>query len=139
MPSSLTDLGPGSPLDIDALRNATPGCREIAFLGNAGSSLPANTTVEAMITHLRREELVGGYRAADEAEPVLLGAKDSIARLINAADASEISLQHSDTTAFVKVFTGMCNAGVVRRGGRIVVDRLSYSSHYRWSVAKIWT
>ena len=117
-------------LDVAALRNATPAAASLAFLNNAGSSLPTETTLERTIGHLRREALVGGYAAAEEVEPVLEGAKSAAARLINAADAHEISLQHSDTTAFVKVLTGMCNAGVIPRGGRIVVDRLAYSSHY---------
>lgn len=119
-----------SPFNIDALRDATPGCKDLAFLNNAGSSLPSTKTLESTIAHLRREAIVGGYVAADEVEPVLLKAKAAAARLVNAVDATEISLQHSDTTGFVKVFTGMCNAGLIARGSRVVVDRLSYSSHY---------
>lgn len=124
-------------LDVESLRAATPGCRDLAFLNNAGSSLPTSATLERTIDHLRREAMIGGYSAADEVEPVLDAAKVTAARLLNAAGPDEISFQHSDTTGFVKVFTGMCNTGVVGRGGRIVVDRLAYSSHYL-AVLQAW-
>jgi cysteine desulfurase / selenocysteine lyase len=122
---------PASPtaLDVGALRAATPGCLDVAFLNNAGSSLPTQQTLEATISHLRRESVVGGYRAGDEAAEVIQGARSTAARLLG-AQTQEIALTPSDTAGFAKVFWGMVNGGVLRNGSRVVVDQVAYNSHF---------
>jgi cysteine desulfurase / selenocysteine lyase len=121
--ASLTEL------NVEALRAATPGCRDVAFLNNAGSSLPTQVTLEATISHLRREAIIGGYKAADEAAEVIQGARATAARLLG-AHAHEIALTPSDTAGFAKVFWGMVTGGVLTNGSRVVVDQVAYNSHY---------
>ncbi len=116
-------------LNVEALRAATPGCFDVAFLNNAGASLPTTQTLEATIDHLRREAVVGGYKAGDEAAEVIQGARATAARLLG-AQAHEIALTASDTAAFTKVFWGMVNGGVLAKGARVVVDQVAYNSHY---------
>ncbi len=116
-------------LDVGALRAATPGCLGVAFLNNAGSALPTTQTLEATISHLRREAIIGGYKAGDEAAQVIQGARESAARLIGATP-HEIALTASDTAGFAKVFWGMVNGGVLVKGARVVVDQVAYNSHY---------
>jgi cysteine desulfurase / selenocysteine lyase len=116
-------------LNVDALRAATPGCLDVAFLNNAGAALPTTETLEATITHLRREAVIGGYKAGDEAAEVIQGARATAARLLG-AQAHEIALTASDTSGFAKVFWGMVNGGVLPKGARVVVDQVAYNSHY---------
>jgi cysteine desulfurase / selenocysteine lyase len=122
-PTSLTEL------NVEGLRAATPGCRDVAFLNNAGSSLPTQVTLEATISHLRREAIIGGYKAADEAAEVIQGARATAARLIG-AQTHEVALTPSDTAGFAKVFWGMVTGGVLTNGSRVVVDQVAYNSHY---------
>jgi selenocysteine lyase/cysteine desulfurase len=44
-------------LDVAALRADTPGCERIVHLNNAGSSLPPNPVVDAMVDHLPVAEI----------------------------------------------------------------------------------
>ena len=126
----MTDsLTPSTSLDVEALRAATPGCLNVAFLNNAGAALPTEQTLEATIAHLRREAVVGGYKAGDEAAGVIQGARASAARLLG-AQAHEIALTPSDTAGFAKVFWGMVNGGVLTKGARVVVDQVAYNSHF---------
>ena len=118
-----------APLNVEALRAATPGCFDVAFLNNAGAALPTTQTLEATIAHLRREAVIGGYKAGDEAAHVIQGARATAARLIG-AQTHEIALTASDTAGFVKVFWGMVNGGVLVKGSRVVVDQVAYNSHY---------
>jgi cysteine desulfurase / selenocysteine lyase len=120
---------PSPPLNVAALRAATPGCLDVAFLNNAGASLPTQQTLEATISHLRREAVVGGYKAGDEVAEVIQGARCAAARLIGAR-SHEIALTPSDTAGFAKVFWGMVNGGVLTKGSRVVVDQVAYNSHY---------
>lgn len=116
-------------LNVETLRAATPGCLDVAFLNNAGAALPTTQTLDATIAHLRREAVIGGYKAGDEAAEKIQGARATAARLIG-AQAHEIALTASDTTGFAKVFWGMVNGGVLLKGARVVVDQVAYNSHY---------
>jgi len=50
-------------MDINAIRNDTPGCSDKLFFNSAGSSLPPESVVEKMVEYLQFEEEVGGYEA----------------------------------------------------------------------------
>jgi cysteine desulfurase / selenocysteine lyase len=127
-PTTLSSTTPEQ-LNVEALRVATPGCLDVAFLNNAGAALPTTKTLEATIAHLRREAVIGGYKAGDEAAGVIQEARATAARLIG-AQPHEIALTASDTAGFAKVFWGMVNGGVIAKGARVVVDQVSYNSHY---------
>jgi selenocysteine lyase/cysteine desulfurase len=53
-------------IDLDAVRADTPGCHDLIFLDNAGSSLPPTPVLAAVQAHVAREGVIGGYRAAAE-------------------------------------------------------------------------
>lgn len=113
----------------EARRRETPGASSVTHLNNAGAALPTERTLETVIAHLRREAEIGGYEAEDEAGPRLAAVRASAARLLR-AEEDEVAITTSDTSGFVKAFWGFALAGGLAGGGRLVVDRFSYNSHY---------
>jgi cysteine desulfurase/selenocysteine lyase len=117
------------PIDVDALRAETPGCRDRAFLLSAGSSLPTQATLDAVIDHLRLEAEIGGYAAADRIVDVLEEGRADLAALLGGRP-DEVALVPSDSVAWVKAWWGWVAGGNVPPGSVVLIDRLTYSSHY---------
>ena len=118
-----------SPIDVHALRAATPGCTNVAHLNNAGAGLMSRATLDAVTSHLALEAAIGGYEAFDRAAEAVAAVRSNVAALVG-ADASEVAITTGDTASFAKAFWGFVIAGGLRGGGRILVDRIAYSSHY---------
>lgn len=116
-------------IDVDAARDATPGCHDQAFLLSAGASLPTTRTLDAVVSHLRREAEIGGYAAADEATDTISSARANLGELVGARP-NEVALAASDTAAWIKVWWGWFAGGNVPRGGTVLVDRFAYLSHF---------
>jgi cysteine desulfurase / selenocysteine lyase len=116
-------------IDVDEVRAATPGCGDHAFLLSAGSSLPTQRTLDAVIGHLHREATIGGYGAADEVEGLLAKGRSDLATLIG-GKATEVAFATSDSAGWIKAWWGWVIGGNIARGSTVLVDRLSYHSHY---------
>jgi len=116
-------------IDVDAVRALTPGCGSGAFLLSAGSSLPSQQTLDAVIGHLRLEAEIGGYAAADRVTDVLEQGRVDLAALVG-GDPDEIALVPSDSVGWVKAWWGWVVGGNVPAGSTVLVDRLCYHSHY---------
>lgn len=86
-------------LDAAAARLATPGCADRAFPLSAGSSLAAQTTLDAVVGYVRREAQVGGYQAADEVADVLQQGRTDLAVLVG-SEPSEIAFVPSDSAGW---------------------------------------
>lgn len=55
-----------SPLDIQRLREATPGCQSgLVHFNPAGASLPSQATLDAIIDQLQREAREGPMEAGE--------------------------------------------------------------------------
>lgn len=120
---AIPSLSP-APTELDRWRRDTPGCRERIHLNNAGAALMPHVVLQAMTEHLEREAAIGGYEAADEAEPRVRETYDLLGRLVGAAGRN-IAIVESATAAF----TQAVSAFDFRPGDRIVTTRADYPSN----------
>ncbi|MGW0182255.1 aminotransferase class V-fold PLP-dependent enzyme [Nocardia sp. NPDC003345] len=112
-------------VDDQRVREDTPGVGAgSVFLDSAGSSLPPRIVTETVITHLRREAEIGGYRAANERLEELAGVKDAIAALLGTTPGT-IALSDSATRAWTDFFYAI----PLRPGDRILISGADYASN----------
>jgi cysteine desulfurase / selenocysteine lyase len=112
-------------LDIEQLRAETAGCERSIFFNNAGASLQPRPVVARVIEHLRLEEQIGGYEAADRVAPELEGLYGSVARLLHCS-AEEIALQENASRGWEMAFYSLRFVP----GDRIVTSANEYASNY---------
>jgi selenocysteine lyase/cysteine desulfurase len=112
--------------DIARLRAETAGCCEQSiFFNNAGASLQPRPVVARVIEHLRLEEQIGGYEAADMVAAELEALYGSVARLLHCAP-EEVALQENATRAWEMAFYSLR----FTPGDRIVTAANEYASNY---------
>lgn len=111
--------------DIARLRAETAGCEQTIFFNNAGASLQPRPVVSRVIEHLRLEERLGGYEAADRVSGELEALYGSVARLLNCAP-DEVALQENATRGWEMAFYSLRFAP----GDRIVTSASEYASNY---------
>jgi selenocysteine lyase/cysteine desulfurase len=117
---------PFSSDEIQAIRAATPGCRdELIHLNHAGSSLPTQRTLDTQVEHLTREATIGGYEAAREAADREAAVYDSIAQLIGAERGEVARMEHA-TAAWNAAFWSI----PMRTGQRIVTHDHDYGANW---------
>src|SRR2546429_1854537 len=113
-----------APVELDRWRRDTPGCRDRIHLNNAGAGLMPRPVLDALTDHLTREAAIGGYEAADEAEPRVRETYALVADLVGAAPRN-IALVENATVAFSQALS----AFDFRPGDRIVTTRTDYPSN----------
>src|SRR5437764_1129339 len=113
-----------APVELDRWRRDTPGCRERIHLNNAGAGLMPRPVLDALTNHLAREATIGGYEAADEAEPLVRETYALVAQLVGAAPRN-IALVENATVAVSQALS----AFDFRPGDRIVTTRVDYPSN----------
>ncbi|WP_091374529.1 aminotransferase class V-fold PLP-dependent enzyme [Actinokineospora alba] len=101
----LADVGT-SMIDLDAVRALTPGAANGVFLDSAGASLNPRPIVDEVVAHLRREEEVGGYRAAAERLDDLEAGYGVFADLLG-CDPDEIAFTDSATRSYLAAFDAL--------------------------------
>ena len=112
-------------MNLEQIRADTPAALGQSFLLSAGASLMPDPVVEAMVEHLRLEQSIGGYGAADQQQARLDGVYDSVAALLN-ADRDEIALVENATVAWQMAFY----AFDWRAGDRILTGQSEYAANY---------
>src|SRR5205085_2443670 len=113
-----------APVELDRWRRDTPGCRDRIHLNNAGAGLMPRPVLDALTDHLAREAAIGGYEAADEAEPRVRETYALVAQLVGAAPRN-VALVENATVAFSQALS----AFDFRPGDRIVTTRTDYPSN----------
>ena len=93
-------------IDVKAAREDTRGTGHVTHLNNAGSSLAPHPVMDTVVGHLRREEEIGGYEAAAEAEERIASVYSSLARLIGATPG-EVAVLESGTNPPVAMLSAI--------------------------------
>ncbi|GAA5170002.1 aminotransferase class V-fold PLP-dependent enzyme [Amycolatopsis dongchuanensis] len=110
--------------DVLRYRAETPGCADVVHFNNAGSALPPEPVVDAVVTYLRDEARRGGYELADAEADRVEAVYGSVARLLN-AQADDIALTDNATRSWQAVFYAMR----FEPGDRILTCRSEYASN----------
>lgn len=109
-----------SPLQVQHLREATPGCQSgIVHFNHAGASLPSQATLDAIIEQLQREAHDGPMEAGEQGAVLVEKARRAAGQLLN-APASAIAFASSGSTAWSMAFQAL---GPWQPGDRILVGR----------------
>ncbi len=111
-------------LDIDKLREDTPGVKTRTHFNNAGAALMPLPIYDAVKEHLDLELAIGGYEAQNRAKAAFERTYDAIAELIN-CDRSEIALVENATVGWQMAFYGMSFAP----GDRILTAEAEYATN----------
>ena len=112
-------------LDIEKLRNDTPGCQNVLHFNNAGAALLPLPVTEAVKEHLDLESSIGGYEAAQMALDKSENIYDLAAQLIN-CDREEIAFLENATRAWDMAFYSL----KFEKGDRILTAVSEYASNY---------
>jgi selenocysteine lyase/cysteine desulfurase len=91
-------------LNIELLRQQTPGCQHKIHFNNAGSSLPPQQVLDAITEYLQLEAITGGYEAADLKVNEVNAFYDSTARLLN-CKSKNIAFTSSATNSFARALS----------------------------------
>jgi selenocysteine lyase/cysteine desulfurase len=109
-----------SPLEVQHLRDDTPGCQSgIVHFNHAGASLPSQATLDAIFEQLQREARDGPMEAGEHGAVLVERARRAAAQLLN-APASSIAFASSGSTAWSLAFQAL---GPWQPGDRILVGR----------------
>lgn len=112
-------------LDLNKIREQTPGCHDKIHFNNAGCSLPPNQVLQPYIKFLEEEAIVGGYEIADLYHDQIEQSYEHIARLIN-AHSDEIAFIENATRAWDMVFYSL----EFKPGDKILTANASYASNF---------
>ena len=110
--------------EVERWRADTPGCEHVNHLNNAGASLMPRPVLQAVVDHLQREAISGGYESADDASGAVRDAYENVARLIG-GQAQNIAMVQNATIAFFQALS----AFDFLAGDVIVTTRNDYISN----------
>lgn len=110
--------------DVERARRDTPGCAAVAHFNNAGSALPTTPVTDAVIAHLRLEERIGGYEAAEAAQEAVERPYAAISELIG-CQPEEVAVVENATRAWDMAFYSLA----FQPGDRILTARAEYASN----------
>ena len=112
-------------IDVERARRETPGCDHVTHLNNAGSALPPQPVLAAVVGHLELEARTGGYEAQEQNEAAIERFYGAAAELLGARP-EEIAFSSSATRAWDMAFY----AFPFESGDRILTAVAEYISNY---------
>ncbi len=111
--------------DLQRARQDTPGSAHVLHFNNAGSSLMPTPVLEATIAHLQLEASIGGYEAAEQANPAIEHVYDAIATLIHCT-RDEVAIIENATRAWDQAIHSIH----FKPGERILTSMAEYGSNF---------
>lgn len=111
-------------MNIETLREQTPGCNHKIHFNNAGASLQPKQVVDAITEHLQLEAMTGGYEAADLKVNEVNGFYESTAQLLN-CKATNIAFTSSATNSFARALSSI----PLKAGDSILLANEDYISN----------
>ncbi|ELR72441.1 Cysteine desulfurase [Fulvivirga imtechensis AK7] len=112
-------------MDIELIRNNTPGVNSVTHFNNAGASLVSQQVLETQLGYLQQEAHLGGYETAalfhDQQEDFYR----QVAKLINASP-EEIAYTESATVSWQRAFFSI----PFKKGDTILTAKAEYASNY---------
>lgn len=111
-------------LDVEAVRQDTPGVQDVIHLNNAGAGLLSRTTLATMVSHLELEALIGGYEAEEARRDEIEATYRSIARLVG-GNRDEVALFDNSSHAFNAAFYSV----PFEPGDNLITVRAEYGSN----------
>lgn len=120
-------------MDVERLRQQTPGCKHRIHLNNAGAALLSTTTLNVMQAQLALEAEIGGYEAEAVVSDRIAGTRRSLAQLVG-GDQDGIALFDNSTHAWNAAFYSV----PLQRGDRVLtgVDEYGSSVLAYWQVTQ---
>lgn len=112
-------------IDIDKIRQQTPGVKTVNHLLASGSALMPQPVIDAITDHIQLEARIGGYEAAAEMSQSLDSVYTDVATLLN-AKPQEIALMENATAAWCQAFYSL----PLKRGDRILTCQTEYAANY---------
>jgi selenocysteine lyase/cysteine desulfurase len=114
------DLAP----DLERWRTDTPGCSEVIHLNNAGAALVPRVVSDAISEHLRLEQRLGGYEAAESQAGALRSSYEALAGVLGCG-ARNIAMVQNSTVAFAQALS----AFDLQPGDVVLTSRSDYASN----------
>lgn len=111
-------------IDVDALREETPGCRHRNHLNNAGAALQPEPVIAAVSEHLDLEARIGGYEAADDAREAIGEVYGALGRLLG-CHAANVAVVENATAGFAQAVSAVS----FQPGDVLVTTRNDYTSN----------
>jgi selenocysteine lyase/cysteine desulfurase len=94
----------GVDAEVRRWRADTPGCAQLVHLNNAGAALVPRPVRDAVATHLKLEEEVGGYEATDAQADAIKASYQALADLLGTR-AHNLALVQNSTVAFAQAIS----------------------------------
>jgi selenocysteine lyase/cysteine desulfurase len=114
----------GVPHQLADWRADTPGCDHLVHLNNAGAALVPRSVHDAIAAHLRLEQELGGYEAADARRDAIHEAYASLASVLG-TQARNIAVVQNSTVAFAQALS----AFDLGSGDLILTSQSDYASN----------
>ncbi|CAI8800194.1 aminotransferase class V-fold PLP-dependent enzyme [Chryseobacterium sp. IT-36CA2] len=111
-------------MNLEVIRQETPGCSDKIFLNSAGASLMPKSVVEATVKFLYEEQEFGGYTAATRNSGLINQFYEETAKLIN-TKPSNIAFVNSSTDGYAKALSSIS----FKEGDSIITTNDDYISN----------
>lgn len=113
-----------SGIDIDAVRDDTPGCLEVVHLNNAGAALPPRQVLSATIDYLEAEARTGGYELEVKRQDEVDRVYQAGARLLGCSPG-ELAFTGGATQSWMKALQSI----PLKKGDRVLATAAEYNAN----------